>query len=78
MFASRFVLNIACGSCREVTYTVLQAGVLAKRTGFHSVDIEPKMTAYAQRKANNLKDVSYPWNTTDVIRSSHECENRSS
>lgn len=72
--ASRSVLDIACGSCREVTDAVDQAGILAEGTRFHCVDIEPKAIACAQDRARDLKGVSFQWETANVLRIRPSCQ----
>ena len=66
--APRFVLDIACGPCREVVDAVAQVGPLAKGTLFHCVDIEKQAITYSQEKTRNLGDVSFQWERANVLR----------
>ena len=70
----RSVLDIACGPCREVTDAVDRAGLLAEGTHFHCVDIEPKAITYAQDRVRTLTDVSFQWETVNVIRIRPSCQ----
>lgn len=66
--ASRSVLDIASGPCREVIDAVKRAGTLAKGTLFHCVDIEEKAIAYSKGKVRGLEHVSFQWETANVLR----------
>jgi len=71
--APRSVLDVASGPCRELIDAVHQAGAPARGTHFHCVDIEEKAIAYAQDRVRDLRDVSFLWETANVLRIRPTC-----
>ena len=66
--APRYVLDIACGPCRELIEAVKYAGASGLGTHFHCVDIEESAIAYSKKRVRDIKGVSFQWETANALR----------
>lgn len=64
------VLNLACGSCREVAEAIVQAGHAAAGSLFHCVDSNNDAIACAQKTIQEIKadQVTFLWEAVNVFR----------
>lgn len=64
------VLNLGCGSCREVAEAIVRAGRAAAGSSFHCIDKESNAIAYAQNTIREAKTdhVTFQWELSTVLR----------
>ena len=64
------VLDIACGSCRDISEAVIKSGQKANGTLFHCVDMDGRSIDYAKEivKNNCSPRVSFQWEAKNVFK----------
>lgn len=64
------VLNLGCGSCRDVAEAIVRAGSVAAGSLFHCVDKEDNALAYAQNIIRETKadHVTFQWEVSPILR----------
>jgi len=62
------VLDIACGSCRDVSEAVIKSGYKSDGTLFHCVDMDERAIDYAKVITKNISSkVSFQWEANNVF-----------
>lgn len=63
------VLDLACGSCRDLADAIAQAGSSVAGSYFHCVDVEKKAITYAKKiLQSKVPNVSFQWEAANVLR----------
>lgn len=65
----KIILDIACGSCRDVSEAVIKSGQKANATLFHCVDMDERAIDYAKQIVKNSSSkVSFQWEANNVFK----------